>query len=296
MTRADNAVILAGGTGSRFAPLSYEKPKGLIEVKGEVMLERQIRQLQAAGVSDIYLVTGYKKEHFYYLKGKYGVKLIDNPAYARQNSAASLWLARDVIKNSFICSADNYYLTNPFRLGLEKAGSYYTGQYSQGEIAEWGISTDRNGYINQVTTFAKKSWYMLGHAFWSEDFSRKFFQIMAQKREAVAGKFWEEILAENLDQLKMRLARFPAGYIKEFDSLEELRNFDHSYQKDSRSQILKKCAQFLATEEERIDRIKPIKDRSNEAIGFHFRHDGRLYCYLYQLGRVIRCQRLGHPY
>ena len=59
MTYADNAVILAGGTGARFAPLSYDKPKGLIEVKGEIMLERQIRQLQAAGVNDIYIVTGY---------------------------------------------------------------------------------------------------------------------------------------------------------------------------------------------------------------------------------------------
>lgn len=296
MTYADNAVILAGGTGARFAPLSYDKPKGLIEVKGEIMLERQIRQLQAAGVNDIYIVTGYKKEQLFYLKDKYGVQLIDNPAYARQNSAASLWLARDVIRNSFICSADNYFLSNPFRLGLEKAGSYYAGQYSQGETDEWGIATDQEGYINRVTRSAKNSWYMLGHAFWREDFSRRFFQIMEKKGDAASSKYWEEIFAENLDLLKMRVARFPAGYIQEFDSLEDLRQFDKSYQEDSRSYILKKCAKILATDEGELDRIKPIKGRGNEAIGFHFRHDGRLYCYIYQLGRVIRCQRLGHPY
>ena len=51
--KVDNAVIMAAGTASRFAPLSYERPKALIEVKGEVLIERQIRQLQEAGISEI---------------------------------------------------------------------------------------------------------------------------------------------------------------------------------------------------------------------------------------------------
>ena len=48
--RVDNAVIMAAGMSSRFAPLSYEKPKALLKVKGEVLIEREIRQLQAAGI------------------------------------------------------------------------------------------------------------------------------------------------------------------------------------------------------------------------------------------------------
>lgn len=65
--KVDNAVIMAAGTSSRFAPLSYEKPKGLINVKGEVLIERQIRQLKEAGINEIYIVTGYKAEEFQYL-------------------------------------------------------------------------------------------------------------------------------------------------------------------------------------------------------------------------------------
>ena len=42
--KVDNAVIMAAGTASRFAPLSFERPKALIEVKGEVLIERQIRR------------------------------------------------------------------------------------------------------------------------------------------------------------------------------------------------------------------------------------------------------------
>ena len=45
MYNVDNAIIMAAGVSSRFAPLSYEKPKALITVNGEVLIERQIRQL-----------------------------------------------------------------------------------------------------------------------------------------------------------------------------------------------------------------------------------------------------------
>ena len=65
-----NAIIMAAGTSSRFVPLSYEKPKGLLEVKGEILIERQIRQLLDAGINDIAVVVGYKAEMFQYLAEK----------------------------------------------------------------------------------------------------------------------------------------------------------------------------------------------------------------------------------
>ena len=40
-----NAVILAAGKSNKFAPFTFEKPKGLFTVKGEVLIERQIEQL-----------------------------------------------------------------------------------------------------------------------------------------------------------------------------------------------------------------------------------------------------------
>ena len=64
--KVDNAIIMAAGTASRFAPLSFEKPKALIEVRGEVLIERQIRQLRDAGIHEIVIVTGYKAEQFEY--------------------------------------------------------------------------------------------------------------------------------------------------------------------------------------------------------------------------------------
>ena len=59
-----NAIILAAGMASRFVPLSEERPKGLLEVRGEILIERQIRQLKEAGISDITIVVGFKAEQF----------------------------------------------------------------------------------------------------------------------------------------------------------------------------------------------------------------------------------------
>ena len=61
--KVDNAIIMAAGFGSRFIPLTYATPKGLLEVFGERMIERQIKQLQEAGITDITVVVGYLKTH-----------------------------------------------------------------------------------------------------------------------------------------------------------------------------------------------------------------------------------------
>ena len=106
--KVDNAIILAAGTASRFAPLSLERPKALIEVRGEVLIERQIRQLREAGISEIVIVVGYRKEDFSYLTEKYGVILVENPDYLTRNNNSSIFAARKYLKNSYICSSDNF--------------------------------------------------------------------------------------------------------------------------------------------------------------------------------------------
>ena len=52
------AIILAAGFGMRMVPINTEAPKGLLEVHGEPLIERQIRQLHAAGIHEIYIVVG----------------------------------------------------------------------------------------------------------------------------------------------------------------------------------------------------------------------------------------------
>ena len=112
--KVTNAIILAAGKSKRFKPISDYCPKGLSIVKGEVLVERQIKQLQAVGINDITLVVGYKKEMFFYLADKYDVKIVVNDYYDTQDNVSSLRLVLDQLDNTYICSVDNYYPENLF--------------------------------------------------------------------------------------------------------------------------------------------------------------------------------------
>ena len=89
-TQINRALILAAGISNSFFKPLYDKPKGLFRFKDEILIERQIRQLQEAGISDIAIVIGYEKEQYFYLEQKLGVKLFVNENYARRGSLSSL--------------------------------------------------------------------------------------------------------------------------------------------------------------------------------------------------------------
>lgn len=279
--KVDNAVIMAAGTSSRFAPLSYEKHKALTVVRGEVLIERQIKQLIEAGVPAIYVITGYKAEQFDYLKDKYGVNLIHNYEYKTRNNNGSIWAARDVLANSYVCSSDNYFLTNPFETEVDE--SYYAAEYSDGNTAEWCLTENDKGYIDSVKIGGSNSWYMMGHTFWSNDFSRNFLSILSEEYDLpeTSSKLWEKILQGHLDTLKMRIKKYPPNTIYEFDSLDELRDFDKSYVTDSRSWIIKGIANKIGVSEESIVNIKSLKGNNEEATGFEFDCPHGRYIYSY---------------
>ena len=278
--KVDNAIIMAAGTSSRFAPLSYEKPKALIEVRGEVLIERQIRQLREAGIEEVIVVTGYKAEQFEYLKDKYGVVLINNPYYLTRNNNSSIYAAREYIKNSYICSSDNYFITNPFESDVDE--SYYAAVYIEGETGEWCI-LEEDGWIKDVKVGGQDSWVMLGHVFWSESFSRSFLHILEDEYEwpETADKLWETIYIEHINELPMKIRKYPADFIFEFDTLDELREFDDSYISNTRSEILTKIAGELGVEEKEIRSVKAFKDKDNAAAGFTF-ETGKKYKYYYK--------------
>ncbi len=268
--KVDNAIIMAAGMSSRFAPLSHERHKAMTIVKGEVMIERQIRQILDAGVDDIYIITGYKAEQFDYLVKTYGVKLIRNAEYKTRNNNSSIWAARNVLKSSYVCSADNYFEKNPFEKEVDD--SYYAAEYADGQTQEWCLTEDDCGYIDSVTIGGAGAWYMMGHTFWSGDFSRRFLKILEDEydRPETANKLWEKIFMAHLDTLKMKIRKYSPHVIREFDTMEELREFDKSYLTDTRSEIIKKIANKLRVKEEEITNILAIKLDSIEAAGFEF--------------------------
>ena len=287
MYKVDNAVIMAAGVSSRFAPLSYEVPKALTEVRGEVLIERQIKQLRNAGIPAIYVVVGYKAEQFQYLVDQFGVQLIYNKEYLTRNNHSSIYAARDVIRNTYICSADNYFMENPFEANVPE--SYYAAVYAHGATNEWCMHTDAEGWIDHVEVGGHDMWYMLGHAFWSEAFSRQLLGFLDEvyDRRETAGLFWEDIFIQHLDVLRMKMRKYPEHCIFEFDSIDELRGFDESYITNTRSAIIKQIASELGCTEQDITDIKPCKATNTSVTGIRFQTPDGYFVYQYH-ERILR--------
>lgn len=291
--KVDNAVILAAGLSSRFAPISYEKPKGVLKVRGEVLIERQIEQLHDAGIEDITVVVGYKKEYFFYLRKKYGVTLVNNDEYASRNNNGSLWRVREHLGNTYVCSSDDYFTQNPFDAYVFKA--YYSAQHAEGETKEWCMETGVGGRITKVTVGGSNSWYMLGHVYFDRAFSERFVKILEEEydRPETVDMLWEDLYIEHIKELDMVLRPYPAGVINEFDSLDELRAFDPHFLENVDSEIFDNIVAVLGCTKAEIHDVYPLKQGLTN-LSCHFATNDGEYVYRHPgIGTELLINRAG---
>ncbi len=277
--KVDNAIILAAGMATRFVPISYEFPKGLTVVKGEVLIERQIRQLHEAGVKNVIVVLGHMLEQFFYLKEKWGVEIVVNNDYKTRNTHASVYAAKEYLKNTYICCADNYYPENLFH--EYEYHSMYCAQFLDGESrTERGLITNNEGLIIATEKPCKNVWTMQGHAFLSADFSRKFKDILEvyYNKPGSENLYWEGIYAENLDVLPMYMLKCGPKDILEFDSVNDLQKFDPDYINNNDLQLVKNICKVLGGKPADIKNIVPMNSGLTNT-SFRFEFNGKKYVY-----------------
>jgi choline kinase len=85
------AIILAAGRGSRMKNLTDELPKCLVELRGKALLDWQLEALRTAGITDIAIVTGYRRE----LLANRGMVEFHNSRWAETNMVSSLACAQE---------------------------------------------------------------------------------------------------------------------------------------------------------------------------------------------------------
>lgn len=273
--RVDGAVITAAGFGSRFVPLTFETPKGLLEVFGERMIERQIRQLHEAGITDITIVVGYLKEKFEYLIDKYQVKLLYNPEYFCKNTLATLYHARELFRgrNMYLLVSDNWLQQNMYH--SYECGSWYSSIYIEGSTSEWCLSANKKGRITSVTVGGHDSQIMYGPAFLSRSFSDTFLPLLekAYHQPGTEQHYWEQIIMDHTDQLELYLNCQPEHQIYEFENLEELRQFDPKYKNHSDNEAMQLISRVFQIKEQEIHHIRCLKSgMTNQSFLFEVNH------------------------
>jgi len=94
------AVILAASRGAELGPLTADRPKCMIDIRGQSLLRRLVGTFRDGGIRDVTVVRGYRKEAI----DLPGVAVRDNDAYATTGEAASLACAADRLERSCLVS------------------------------------------------------------------------------------------------------------------------------------------------------------------------------------------------
>ena len=85
-TGGQRAILLAASRGEQLGPLTERRPKCMIDVRGEPLLQRLVRTLNQSGLRDVTVVRGYRKEAI----DLAGIEAVDNDRYGETGEAASL--------------------------------------------------------------------------------------------------------------------------------------------------------------------------------------------------------------
>lgn len=249
-----NAIILAAGFGMRMVPINTETPKGLLEIKGERLIECTIRQLHEVGITEIYVVVGFMKEQYEYLINEYGVDLIVAPDYATKNNLHSLKTAADHLSNSYIIPCDIWCEKNP---------------YSRNELYSWYMVSDLVDDDSTVRVNRKQELVvqkeqaggnaMIGICYLLETEA----EIVRERLEELGrdsrydGAFWEETLYRK-DRMIVTARVVHAADAVEINTYEQLREID-SDSSQLQTDAIQVICEALGAQQNEVTNITVLK-------------------------------------
>ena len=266
-----NAVILAAGYGLRMVPVNREIPKGLLEVEGERLIERLIRQLHEAGIFEIYVVVGFMKESYEYLMDDYGVQLIVNPEYAAKNNLHSLKLAASHLSNTYVLPCDIWCERNPFQ-ARELYSWYMVSDLVDNESM---VRVNRKRELIGITA-GQGGNAMVGVTYLLEEDAKG----VRERLEKLCAdplydqEFWEAALFQG-NRMTVEANVVHASEVVEINTYEQLRELDsHSGQLES--DAISVIEQVFGVRNEEIEEIEVLKKGMTNR-SFLFRCKGKKY-------------------
>ena len=245
------AVIMAAGRGERLRPLTLETPKPLIRVHGERMIDSVISALHRNGIFEIVVVVGYRKELFSGLEAEYaGLRLIENPDWARCNNISSLYAAREYLFDCMVLDGDQL-IRNPAVLAPEFMRSGYNAVWTEEDTSEWLLTLrDRrtgalltgsapesalraSGSITRCSrTGGKGGWQLFSISRWSaEDGAklRRHLELEFEERHNTS-VYWDDVpLFCHPKDYDLGVFPMRPGDVTEIDTLSELAAADPTY-------------------------------------------------------------------
>ena len=258
------AIILAAGFGMRMVPINTEMPKGLLEVNGEPLIERIIKQLHEVGIQEIYVVVGFMKEKYEYLMDEYGVELVVNPDYAAKNNLHSLRLVKEHLENAYIVPCDIWCDRNPFH--RHELYSWYMVS----DLVENESNVRVNRKMELVTVPENVGGNaMIGISYLIKEDADTVSSRIEElcKKPQYDGSFWEEALY-NKDRMIVAARVVHSADVVEINTYEQLREIDSDSNQLKTDAIRLICKALCAKPEDVTDITVLKKGMTNRSFLF----------------------------
>ena len=210
-------VILAAGMAKRLRPLTDTKPKCLLEVGGRTLLERTVRAMQQAGISEFVVVTGYRANQIVdFLTplahrngdgGEVSFHFLHNADYEHNNNIYSLWMAGEYVRGKEFLLMDSDILCDPaavVRIAQEPESALALNRHECGE-EEIKIIVDSESRVVELSktcSIADAIGESVGVERIASDYSTALFRELEQmiEREGLIDIFYERAFERLIPQ------------------------------------------------------------------------------------------------
>lgn len=210
------AVIMAGGLGSRFGNRTKEMPKGFIEIDGIAMVERSVQKLIASGVEEIIIGTGHCNEYYDELAKKYPcIKTVKNENYKNTSSMGTLEVCAPLVKGDcFLLESDLLYDSiGLFVLDNDERKNVILASGKTNSEDEVYLSCDENGILTGVSKVKEEIQNIAGELVGISKVSKEFLNEMV--------KFYDSTRNENAkidyEKVFLNLAKENAIYVRKIE-------------------------------------------------------------------------------
>lgn len=235
--KADTAVILVAGIGTRLRPLTLDRPKALVDVGGETILARALRLLGGAGIQHFVLATGYREDAIARELERLGLDatLCPNPEYESTQNSVSLLRCRPALAGRAFLKLDGDVV---FRAEVLERLSAVRGELVvavdshralDAEAMKITVAGERITSFGKRITLAEAHAETIGIERLSAVAGERLFEVMERavaggRRDAYYEDFYAELVAgQQLQATPVEVGDLPWSEVDNFEDLERAR-------------------------------------------------------------------------
>lgn len=226
------AVILAAGKGTRMRPLTESTPKALLKIGQETILDRQIRQLESAGVDaeNIIIVIGHLAQSFRQKYSNSNIKLVENEKYSDTDNLFSFYQARKYVEGEdfLVLNGDAVFEFDLLTRTIDEEGSVYPIDFEKEDKESLKVST-KQGRVNDILPKESTDYDGVTTEVFkiSAGDSKVLFEVAENIFEDDKTQWFDTAVKKSLDMIEVEAIDVSDLFWAEVDTpaeLEELRN------------------------------------------------------------------------